>query len=200
MLKRYSQSASRNVQRMLTCAIVITESSRMTRCAHDTGRVGVKSSALQSSVDGATHEAAGSRVQITSVVIGFALDLFTGAVTLHGNGFAAGTSRARDALRQAASRSTAHLWNLGNCSDSGTTATRTRRRARRGRGRELFESRSSKLGASRKTHGGGSARNCNNGRRTSLDSDFWRRAALDSDDCRGAALDCEDGRGASARL
>ena len=57
MLTRYSQSASRDEQRVFTCAIVITESSRMTRCAHDTGRLGVKSCALSSSVRGATHEA-----------------------------------------------------------------------------------------------------------------------------------------------
>ena len=113
MLTRYFQSPSRDVQRVLTCAIVITESSRMTRCAHETGHVLVKSSALYSSVRGTIYEAAESRMQITSVVSGFALDLCTGAVTLRGNGFAAGTSSARDAVRRASSRSTTHLSNFG---------------------------------------------------------------------------------------
>ena len=85
----------------------------MTRCANDTGRVGVKSSALWGSVRGAAREAAESRVQITSVVSGFAHDSCIGAVLLHGSGFAAVTSSARAQVRRILSGLIVHLSKLG---------------------------------------------------------------------------------------
>ena len=90
----------------------------MTRCAHDTGRVGVKSSALWGSVRNAALEAAESRVQITSVVSNVAHESCTGAAVVHDSGFAASTSRARATVRRTPNCLTAHLSKHGkqhNC-------------------------------------------------------------------------------------
>ena len=100
--------ASFAVARVSTFAIFAKEPSRTPRCAHDMRRVGVKSSALWNTVRGAAREMAKSRVQITSVVSGFAHESCTDS------GFAAGTSSARAIVRRTPNCFTAHISNSGN--------------------------------------------------------------------------------------
>ena len=99
--------ASRTVARVLTCAILANESSRIERCAHDTRRVGVKSSALWDSVLGAVREVAESRVQITSVVSGFSHE------SCDDSSFTADNSSARAKVWRTSNCITAHISKLG---------------------------------------------------------------------------------------
>ena len=98
--------ASLAVARVSTCAIFAKEPLRPPRCAHDTRRVRVKSSALWDSVRGAAREVAESRVQITSVVSGFAHESCTDS------GFAANTSSSRASVRRTPNCFTAHISKL----------------------------------------------------------------------------------------
>ena len=101
--------ASPAVARVSTCAIFANEDhhSRTPRCAYYTRRVGVKSSALWDSVSVAAREVAESRVQIKSVVSGFAHE------TCNDSGFSAGTSNARATVRRSLNYFTAHISKLG---------------------------------------------------------------------------------------
>ena len=77
------------------------------------GRVEVKSSALFGSVRNADREAPESRVQITSVVSGFAHESCTGAAVSHDSGFEAVTSSVRATVRRTLNCITVHLSKLG---------------------------------------------------------------------------------------
>ena len=99
--------ASPAVARVSTCAIFANEHLRTPRCAHDTRRVGVKSSALCDSVRGAAREVAESRLKIQSAVSGFAHE------SCNDSGFAAGTSSARATVRRTPNCFTAHISKLG---------------------------------------------------------------------------------------
>ena len=80
--------------------------SRKLRCAHDTRRLGVKSSALWDLVRGAAREVAESRVQITSLVSNFAHE------SCNDSGFAASASSTRAAVRRTPDCFTAHISKL----------------------------------------------------------------------------------------
>ena len=92
--------AYREVALVSTCAIVTNKPSLMPRRAYDTGRVGVKSSALRGSVRGAAAAAAESSVQITSVVSGFAHESCISAAVSHASAFASNTFSARATVRR----------------------------------------------------------------------------------------------------
>ena len=98
--------ASPAVARVSTCAIFANEPSIIPRCAHDTWRVGEKSSAVWDLVRRAAREVAESRVQIKSAVSGFAHE------SCNDSGFAAGTSSSRATVRRTPNCFTAHISKL----------------------------------------------------------------------------------------